>query len=211
MQMSKVPKALVCHIPDESVAADRILGPPSLLLSENPAMYAELLARVRAAVNPRNIIEEILIRDMVDHSWEILRWRRVKVDLHAKLERCNDDRFANAEFRQISSNIERVDRLITIAEHRRNAGWHEVDHCRSIFAERLRNTIGRVMPENGDGHLRQIGDREMADQSKAKFITGGVPSQKAPQQRPRRPITRNKPVNDAREVLDAEEHADGKA
>jgi len=55
-----------------------LFGPPLLLEGEDAAAYDELLARVYAAVQPVNIIEEILINDFVFLEWEVLRWRRLK-------------------------------------------------------------------------------------------------------------------------------------
>ena len=47
-------------------------------MGEDPAAFDELLARVNAAVQPVNIIEEILINDFVFLEWEVLRGRRLK-------------------------------------------------------------------------------------------------------------------------------------
>jgi hypothetical protein len=51
---------------------------PNLLEDEDRAAYDDLLARVYAAVQPVNIIEEILINDFVFLEWEVSRWRRLK-------------------------------------------------------------------------------------------------------------------------------------
>jgi hypothetical protein len=53
-------------------------GPPPLLEGEDAKAYDELLAGVSGAVNPSDVIEEIWTRDVVDLTWEILRWRRLK-------------------------------------------------------------------------------------------------------------------------------------
>jgi hypothetical protein len=42
------------------------------------ADYANVAVRIVGAVNPRDAIEEFLVRDVVDLTWEILRLRRVK-------------------------------------------------------------------------------------------------------------------------------------
>lgn len=67
----------------ESVAPERLscLGPPPLLEGESSADYGDLLARVSAAVEPADILEEIFVRDVVDLSWEALRLRRLKAAL----------------------------------------------------------------------------------------------------------------------------------
>ena len=58
-----------------------IFGPPPLLDGESLEVYDTLLARVTGAVNPKDIIEEIWVHDIVDLVWEVLRLRRLKVAL----------------------------------------------------------------------------------------------------------------------------------
>ena len=59
----------------------RLFGEPQLLEGEDAAAYDELLARLRAAVRPVDIIEEMFIADVVALEWEVLRWRRLKLGL----------------------------------------------------------------------------------------------------------------------------------
>src|SRR3954471_23311207 len=58
-----------------------LFGPPPLLEGEDPAIYGSLLAGVCAAVEPRDVIEEILVADLMSRQWEIVRLRRQKVAL----------------------------------------------------------------------------------------------------------------------------------
>ena len=58
-----------------------IFGPPPLLENESQETYDTLLSRVTGAVNPKDIIEEIWVHDIVNLVWEILRLRRLKVAL----------------------------------------------------------------------------------------------------------------------------------
>jgi hypothetical protein len=58
-----------------------LFGPPPLLDGESQEVYDTLLARVTGTVNPKDIIEEIWVHDIVDLVWEILRLRRLKVAL----------------------------------------------------------------------------------------------------------------------------------
>jgi hypothetical protein len=60
-----------------------LLGPPPLIEGEDAAAYGELLNRISAAVKPKDILEEIWVRDIVDLAWEALRWRRLKSNLLA--------------------------------------------------------------------------------------------------------------------------------
>ena len=66
-----------------SISRISIFGPAPILPNEDSAAYDELLARVSAEVKPTDIIEEIWIRDVVDLTWEILRWRRIRTSLVA--------------------------------------------------------------------------------------------------------------------------------
>jgi hypothetical protein len=71
------------HAPNtiESTDAQALLGRPPVLHGEDERTYAELLTRVRAAVRPKDILEEIWVRDVVDLLWETLRLRRMKASL----------------------------------------------------------------------------------------------------------------------------------
>ena len=57
---------------------DDLLGPPPLLPSDSVADYEGLRARLRAKIVPRDVVEEMLLRDILDLQWEVLRMRRLK-------------------------------------------------------------------------------------------------------------------------------------
>jgi hypothetical protein len=59
----------------------RLFGQPLLLEGEDPAAYEELLARLYAAVEPLDVIDEIFIDDTISLQWDVLRWRRSKSSL----------------------------------------------------------------------------------------------------------------------------------
>ena len=56
-----------------------LLGPPPLLDGEDFGAYDALYGQIRTAVAPRDVLEEIWARDVVDNLWETLRLRRLKV------------------------------------------------------------------------------------------------------------------------------------
>jgi hypothetical protein len=58
-----------------------LLSSPVLLAGEDDASYHELLSRVRTAISPVDIIDEMFIADVVSLEWEVLRWRRLKSSL----------------------------------------------------------------------------------------------------------------------------------
>jgi hypothetical protein len=58
-----------------------VLGPALLIAGENGDAYDDLLARIRAAVAPADMLEEIWVRDVADLAWEVTRLRRIKANL----------------------------------------------------------------------------------------------------------------------------------
>ena len=64
--------------PPSTQALSRLpmLGPPLLLKGEDARAYNDLLARISGHLDPSDILEEIWVREIVDLSWENLRWRR---------------------------------------------------------------------------------------------------------------------------------------
>jgi hypothetical protein len=70
--------AVADHPSALSDALDRVvtIAPAPLLPGEKQADYVAV--RVVRAANPRHAIEEFLIRDVIDLTWEILRLRRLK-------------------------------------------------------------------------------------------------------------------------------------
>jgi hypothetical protein len=62
---------------------DRVAGiaPAPLLPGEQEAEYDTHVARIIAAAQPRDAIEDLLTRDVIDLSWEVLRLRRLKAGL----------------------------------------------------------------------------------------------------------------------------------
>jgi hypothetical protein len=56
-------------------------GEPTLLLGEDARGYDELLAEVSRVLVPRDVLEDMWIRDVVDLAWDVLRLRRLKANL----------------------------------------------------------------------------------------------------------------------------------
>ena len=122
--------------PVKALSRISIFGPPPVLKSEDLAAYGALLAHVNKCVKPKDILEKIWIRDAVDLTWEVIRWRRLMTNLLEDnlLSDCID-------------NVERIDRLAMAAEARRNAALREIQRHRSSFAQNLRRTIDDVEDE----------------------------------------------------------------
>jgi hypothetical protein len=58
-----------------------LFGEPQLLDGEDADAYHELLARVRVAVKPADIIDDMFVADVAALEWDVLRWRRLKTTL----------------------------------------------------------------------------------------------------------------------------------
>jgi hypothetical protein len=71
------------HVPPVSGTVNRVIAvaPAPLLPGEKQADYANVVAGIVKAAQPRDAIEEFLVRDVVDLTWEILRLRSVKAGI----------------------------------------------------------------------------------------------------------------------------------
>jgi hypothetical protein len=71
--------AVAAH-PSADDALDRVIGiaPAPLLIGEQQTDYVGVARRIVQASRPRDAVEEFLVRDVIDLTWEILRLRRVK-------------------------------------------------------------------------------------------------------------------------------------
>lgn len=56
----------------------KLFGPPPVLSSESIKTYNSMVARSLDSVKPRDFIEQLLTRDIVDASWEICRYLKHK-------------------------------------------------------------------------------------------------------------------------------------
>jgi hypothetical protein len=65
--------------PTEAVRKLAFLGPSPVLQNENSAEYDELLSHLLGDLKPIDVVEAIWIRDVADLTWEVRRWRRMKI------------------------------------------------------------------------------------------------------------------------------------
>ncbi len=66
--------------PPDGDALNRIvaIAPTPLLPGENEFQYAKMAERIVQETQPADTIEEILVRDVIDLTWEVFRARRLK-------------------------------------------------------------------------------------------------------------------------------------
>jgi hypothetical protein len=57
--------------------------PSPLIPGEDAQAYEAFLAQVTTSVKPADATEELWVRDIVDLTWELQRWRRMKASLLA--------------------------------------------------------------------------------------------------------------------------------
>jgi hypothetical protein len=61
-----------------STELQELLGPPPVLSSENIKAYDEILARLMQCFKPRDFMEQLLIKQLADNNWELMRYTRHK-------------------------------------------------------------------------------------------------------------------------------------
>jgi hypothetical protein len=62
-------------------------SPPPMMNGESADVYAALLAEVKEQVQPKDILDQIRVRDFTDHVWEQMRYRRsmgVVINAHCR-------------------------------------------------------------------------------------------------------------------------------
>lgn len=60
----------------ETIFSD-LMGPPPLLSDEDPAQYFALYQTLRLKLEPRDILEEFYVRQVMDDAWLVMRYRRM--------------------------------------------------------------------------------------------------------------------------------------
>jgi hypothetical protein len=61
-----------------SAELKELLGPPPVLSSENPKAYDEICARLMECLEPRDFMEQLLIKQLIDDTWDVMRYGRHK-------------------------------------------------------------------------------------------------------------------------------------
>ncbi len=67
--------------PIETAENRNFLGRAAIIEGETASDYDKFYARTRSVIKPKDSIDEILVRDVVDLSWEVVRMRRMKAKL----------------------------------------------------------------------------------------------------------------------------------
>jgi hypothetical protein len=152
--MTKLKQIAVIH---EYAGQASLLGSPALTSREDKAAYHELFAKVWAAVKPRDFLEEILVPDFADLSWEVLRMRRLQAPFTPEI---SPSKLGYLETHLDA--VERIDRMIMNAEARRNAALREIERRRASVAEALRRATDGIVDAEFKEVAQSLARKEVA-------------------------------------------------
>ena len=115
-------------------------------MGEDQKAYEQLLKNVRAAITPPNFLVELLVRDIVHHTWSIARYQRYEVDLAKELE--ESEKIYRADpLTELSITVQRMkhtQQLIGFAEQRRLKAFKQIEYVCTKFAKALRKAIAEA-------------------------------------------------------------------
>jgi hypothetical protein len=137
------------------------LGTSPVLEDEDKALYDQLYNRVSDDVGPTDIIERICVRDVVDDTWVVFRWRRLATMIGPSMFKYVTEIFRDdvtfddsgnvyghvrkhQEFSEFAQRAQRVECLINNAVQRRNATLREIGRRRFLFAQQLRKSVDQA-------------------------------------------------------------------
>jgi hypothetical protein len=136
-------------------AVKKFWGPPPIYRTETEEEYWSFAAAIARDLDPADSIMMLLVKDVVDYSWEIRKLRRHRTQLSVLAEfklnaglspkdtKHNEAVFATAHgearlFVEDLDTFAAIDRLLGLAEGRRMAALKEIERYRKALAERLR-------------------------------------------------------------------------
>ena len=125
-----------------------MFGPPPVLEGEDTAAYDELFARLRAAVTPADIIDEMLIADVAYLEWEVLRWRRLKLSL--------------IRARGLKALKTLVHKML-----RYYSADYSPDYFADHFADYLMELLHKLLPDQSEDFARTLAHRYVRNNSDA--------------------------------------------
>ncbi len=146
-------------------AAKGLLSEPVVLPTEDVEDYDRLAREITKAINPKDFIERIWVQDILDHTWEIRRLRRLKVHLVELMDakglrvpigllapRLKDvDKQRQEELRVANTLIANlatyqiIDALLMVAESSRAITFREIERRRHGLAALLRKVSEEII------------------------------------------------------------------
>jgi hypothetical protein len=127
-------------------------GEPPLLATENLDQYYALVIELVREVGPTDCIEWLWVKDIADLTWDVLRYRRMKVrpqpcEAAEDAEDANVSKRSIFDFRlaQMVGPLEALERILASVEIRRNNALREIERRRSALGRALRETSDRLI------------------------------------------------------------------
>jgi hypothetical protein len=178
-----------------------LFGPAPLLAGEDASAYEALKGRIRSAVAPNDVIEEIWVRDVLDLLWETLRLRRLKAKLmravaHQGLDELlrpltgilEHQDLSNAWARRDEKSVKKVDALLKQAGLDQEAiaartlavkldAFERIDRM-IMQTEARRNMILREIDRHRDALARRLREASAAIED-AQFTEIAAPAPEA--------------------------------
>jgi hypothetical protein len=155
----------------------RLLGAPPVLSTENAQSYDEIMGRLMECLAPRDFMEQMLIKELTDCTWEMARYTRQKTlamerGFREHLRFPGQDALAERLAEQDrephhvrDGAIDEADALAVELDHARalemTLGYHErVDRLLVTAAARRNNVLDQIERYRDRlGHrLRQVSD-----------------------------------------------------
>jgi hypothetical protein len=140
------------HIPAHIV---ELLGTAPLLEDEDPQQYQALLSEIARTVKPANVMEWLWVKDIVDLTWDTIRYRWLKMRWiqHNNLgspDLSTDRSFGGgmSEFDATTSafaSLNLIEQMQASAELRRNNALNEIEARRASLGQALRKTSDQVI------------------------------------------------------------------
>jgi hypothetical protein len=145
----------IASVPEE---IKQLWGSPPILPSEDRENYYRLAAHLAGTVKPRDIIEWLWVKDILDLTWDIQRLRRIKADTiecreiepgppyfgargNVPGERAEE---AKTFFENVKS-FDHIERMLAMAEVRRSKVLSDIEGRRIDLAWQLRKASDNII------------------------------------------------------------------
>jgi hypothetical protein len=158
-----MPAKLTETIPPDILDA---LGAPPLLDIEEAKHYHAMIARLVDAIQPKDPITWMLIKDLADHRFDIARYRRIKAELMRHADPQAIGHQIALPRRRLQSDVEMLARKADAEASR--AGPCDGNETRAAIRARLSHDIARREAETG----RAIGDLQQSRSTEHDLALG---------------------------------------
>jgi hypothetical protein len=132
-----------------------LLGTAPLHEGEDPQQYQALLSEIARTVKPADVMEWLWVKDIVDLTWDILRYRWLKMSWIQRNKLGSPNLSTNryfaggmSEFDATTSafaSLNLIEQMQASAELRRNNALNEIEARRASLGQALRQASDQVI------------------------------------------------------------------